>query len=61
MASVVKFDKAEYEMWQISENLDRAELTKLQRDEHIARWIALKEKAAEVSVQVALDGLEWLW
>jgi ParB family chromosome partitioning protein len=37
--------------WQIAENLHRAELTALERAEHIAEWVRLTEK--EVSAQVA--------
>lgn len=34
----------EARMWEISENLSRAELTALERDEHVAEWIKLAEK-----------------
>jgi ParB-like chromosome segregation protein Spo0J len=34
----------EARMWEISENLARAELTALERDEHVAEWIRLAEK-----------------
>jgi ParB/RepB/Spo0J family partition protein len=34
-------------LWEISENLHRAELTKLQRDEQIAEWIRLTEKVSK--------------
>jgi ParB-like chromosome segregation protein Spo0J len=40
------------ELTEITENLHRAELTALERDEHIARWIELTEaNTAEVSPQ----------
>ncbi len=35
---VVKLDARQRRMWELSENLHRAELTALQRDEHIAEW-----------------------
>ena len=39
------------ELWEIAENLHRAELTALERDEHIARWIDLAEqqKVAQIA------------
>lgn len=40
-------------LWEIAENLHRADLTALQRDEHVAEWIRLTEKKSmEVSSQV---------
>ena len=33
-------------LWEIAENLHRADLTALQRDEHVAEWIRLTEKTA---------------
>ena len=33
-------------LWEIAENLHRADLTALQRDEHVAEWIRLTEKRA---------------
>lgn len=38
-------------MMEIAENLDRAELTRLERDEHVAEWIRLAEKQDEVLTQ----------
>lgn len=41
-------------MWEIAENLHRAELTALERDEHVSEWIRLADiKSVEVSVQSA--------
>lgn len=38
------------QLWEISENLHRAELTVLERDQHIAKWIELSElKPAHVA------------
>jgi ParB family chromosome partitioning protein len=34
-------------MWEIAENLHRAELTALERDEHVAEWIGLAEKLTQ--------------
>jgi len=42
-------DEREARMWEIAENLHRAELTVLEHDEQLAEWIRLAE---EVSVQV---------
>jgi ParB-like chromosome segregation protein Spo0J len=39
----------EARMWEISENLARAELTALERDEHVAEWIRLAGKPAQVA------------
>ncbi len=36
---------------EIAENLDRAELTALERDEHVAEWIKLAEKQQLISGQ----------
>jgi ParB-like chromosome segregation protein Spo0J len=51
-AVVAKFDAIDAEMWEISENLHRADLSKLERDTQLARWIELKE-SRKVSVQSA--------
>lgn len=37
-------DDVQAELWEIAENLHRAELTTLERDEQIARWISLTDK-----------------
>jgi ParB-like chromosome segregation protein Spo0J len=42
-------DEVDAELWEIAENLHRAELTALERDEQVARWIEL----SGVSVQSA--------
>ncbi len=36
-------------MWEIAENLHRAELTALERDEHVAEWIALADRKAKAA------------
>jgi hypothetical protein len=43
-------NKDESRLWEIAENLHRAELTKLERDSNIAEWIKITER---VSAQVA--------
>ena len=46
-------DEADRRLWEIAENLHRAELTVMERAEHIAEWVRLtEEKADEVSAQV---------
>lgn len=39
-------DEDRARLWEIAENLHRAELTKLERDEHIAEWMTLSDKVA---------------
>lgn len=41
------------EMWEISENLHRAELSTLERSEQVARWVKLAEERALQLAQVA--------
>jgi ParB-like chromosome segregation protein Spo0J len=47
--------ETEAKMWEIAENLHRADLTVTERSEHIAEWIGLyeKEDKEEVLTQVA--------
>lgn len=46
-------DETDARMWEIAENLHRAELTALERDEQIAEWVKLaSKKEEEVSRQV---------
>ena len=40
-------------MWEIAENLHRADLTALEHDEHIAEWIRLAEEKAQSLAQTA--------
>jgi ParB/RepB/Spo0J family partition protein len=44
-AHVVDMTMEQARLWEISENLDRAELTPLQRDEQIAAWIAITDRS----------------
>ena len=48
MACIVTMTNAEARMWEIAENLHRAELTKLERAEQIEEWRELSAKAAQV-------------
>jgi hypothetical protein len=38
-------------LWEIAENLHRAELTKLERDENIAEWIRLTEQSSQLDTK----------
>lgn len=38
-------DETQARLWEISENLHRAELTALERDQHLAEWVRLTEQA----------------
>src|SRR5262249_52007282 len=40
-------------LWEIAENLHRAELTDLEEKEHIAEWIRLSEERERIKAQVA--------
>jgi ParB family chromosome partitioning protein len=51
-ARIVDLDDTERRLWEIAENLHRAELTTLERSEHIEQWIKLsdeKNRAAQVA------------
>ncbi|WP_453968132.1 hypothetical protein [Amorphus sp. MBR-141] len=50
-AYLVECDDTDAELWEISENLHRSELTALERQEQIARWVELTDQ--KVSGQVA--------
>lgn len=50
-AAVEQWDEDTARMWEISENLHRAELSALERDKEVAEWIGLAEK--KVSLQSA--------
>jgi hypothetical protein len=49
---VVEWDERKCRLWEISENLDRAELTALEHDQHVAEWIRLSELPEEKPTQV---------
>lgn len=50
---LVEMDDVDARMWAISENLHRAELTELQRDEQIAEYADLAEKKREAELHSA--------
>ena len=50
---LVEMDDGDARMWAISENLHRAELTELQRDEQIAEYADLAEKKREAELHSA--------
>jgi ParB-like chromosome segregation protein Spo0J len=43
-ATIVKMTNDDARLWEIAENLHRAELTKLERDDNIAEWIKITER-----------------
>jgi hypothetical protein len=43
-ARIVELDEIERQLWEIAENLHRAELTTLERSEQIAEWVRLCEQ-----------------
>jgi ParB family chromosome partitioning protein len=46
-------DEIDAELWEIAENLHRAELTALERDEQVARWVVLTEQKLGQPAQVS--------
>lgn len=48
-AHVVRWSKDRARMWEISENLHRAELSRIERAEQIEEWRALKAKGAQLA------------
>lgn len=40
----IESDDIDAQLWEIAENLHRAELTALERDQHVAKWIELSEQ-----------------
>jgi ParB/RepB/Spo0J family partition protein len=45
-ASIATMTEEESRLWEIAENLHRAELTKLERDENIAEWVKITERVS---------------
>lgn len=54
-AVISSMTSADARMWEIAENLHRAELTKLERDEQIAEWVKLANKPDQIE-QVSKGG-----
>lgn len=48
-ALVVDLSEIDRKRWEIAENLHRAELTALERDQHVAEWIKLTDQSAQVA------------
>jgi ParB-like chromosome segregation protein Spo0J len=53
---VLDFGDVEAELWEISENLHRAELSALERDEQIAKWVDLVGRKRVQPEQVSVGG-----
>lgn len=49
-ATIVKMTNDDARLWEIAENLHRADLSKIERDENVAEWIKITDR---VSAQVA--------
>lgn len=49
-------DETDARLWEIAENLHRAELTALQRDEHVAEWVRLTDIKGGQVAQVSQKG-----
>jgi ParB/RepB/Spo0J family partition protein len=48
-ATIVKMNNDDARLWEIAENLHRADLSKLERDEQIAEWIKITERISSQS------------
>jgi ParB-like chromosome segregation protein Spo0J len=48
-AIIVRMTNDDARLWEIAENLHRAELTKLERDEQVAEWIRITERLSSQS------------
>lgn len=48
-ATIVTMTNDEARLWEIAENLHRADLTKLERDEQVAEWVRITNKVAQVA------------
>lgn len=55
-AAISSWTNAEARKWEIAENLHRAELTKLERDEHVAEWVRLVEAEKPRQPDAVLGG-----
>ena len=52
-ARIIDLGEIERRLWEIAENLHRAELTALERSEHVDQWIKLSKERSEAKAQVA--------
>ncbi|MBB4094087.1 ParB/RepB/Spo0J family partition protein [Brucella pecoris] len=48
-------DEIEAQLWEIAENLHRAELTALERDEQVAKWIELSTERISSQVETKIE------
>lgn len=55
-AIIVKMTNDEARLWEIAENLHRADLKKLERDEQVAEWVKITDRLSAQSVQKATGG-----
>lgn len=52
---VMDDDGIKARLWEIAENLHRAELKELERNEHVAEWIRLTEEADQLTQSVSIE------
>lgn len=55
-ASILSMTNDEARLWEIAENLHRAELTKLERDDNIAEWLKITEQRMLANCQQSKPG-----
>ena len=55
-ARIIDLDETDRQLWEIAENLHRAELTPLERSEYIDQWIKLSKERAEAKAQLEPSG-----
>ena len=61
LASIMKVSEVDARLWEISENLHRADLSTLERSEQVAEWIALTEGkpvSSQVETKRSVRGVE---
>lgn len=49
------YSEIDAELWEIAENLHRADLSALERDEQVARWVVLVEERVQSSQAVTIE------
>lgn len=57
-ATIVRMTNDDARLWEIAENLHRAELSKLERDENIAEWIKITDKLSQSATVLGGRGNE---